>query len=92
MKKQFCVDIDPNLCKGCGVCVEFCRLRVLEMGHARGKQGYLLPVPARPEKCSGCRICELTCPDMAVQVTEAGAVDARGEVSPARLERGSDSV
>ncbi len=52
-------------CKGCGICVEFCPKRVLKMD-GRGK-----PVSQFPERCTGCRLCELRCPDFAIAVVES---------------------
>jgi 2-oxoglutarate ferredoxin oxidoreductase subunit delta len=58
------VTIFPNWCKGCGLCVEFCPVKVLEQG-----PGGRVNV-AHPEKCTACRWCELHCPDFAIFVTD----------------------
>lgn len=57
---NYSVKVDPCLCKSCGICVEFCPNRVLEMRD--------VPQPAHPEKCAGCGLCEIRCPDFAVEV------------------------
>ncbi|MFX1533006.1 MAG: ATP-binding protein [Promethearchaeota archaeon] len=49
-------------CKSCGICVEFCPRNALaqdEMGKA-----YL----AFPKKCNSCRLCELRCPELAIEL------------------------
>lgn len=59
--------INRDWCKGCGICVQFCQSRVLELD-AREKS-----VPVRQEDCICCKMCELRCPDLAVEVlTEEG--------------------
>ncbi|MCG8553555.1 MAG: 4Fe-4S binding protein [Desulfobacterales bacterium] len=54
--------IDESWCKGCGICVHFCPKKVLEMD-ANEKA-----VAVRAEDCIGCRLCELRCPDLAIQI------------------------
>lgn len=56
------VQLDLELCKACGVCIELCPDRVFD----RDKLGN--PVLARPEDCSQCLLCELHCPDFAIEV------------------------
>jgi 2-oxoglutarate ferredoxin oxidoreductase subunit delta len=56
------VRLDRELCKACGVCVELCPERVFD----RDPLGE--PVVARPYDCSQCLICELHCPDFAIEV------------------------
>ncbi len=49
-------------CKGCGICIHFCPKKVLELDK-RDKV-----VIQRPEDCVCCRMCELRCPDFAIEV------------------------
>jgi len=56
------VQLDLELCKACGICIELCPEKVFD----RDKLGD--PVLARPEDCSQCLLCELHCPDFAVEV------------------------
>jgi len=63
-KRQAQVVIFPNWCKGCGLCVEFCPATVFE----QQDDGRI--TAAHPERCTGCRWCELHCPDFAIFVTE----------------------
>jgi len=54
--------INRDWCKGCGICVYFCPKNVLELDE-KDKA-----VSARPGDCICCRLCELRCPDLAVEV------------------------
>lgn len=59
-KKQ--VVINREWCKGCGICVAFCPKKVLifdEEGKARW---------AHPDECINCGLCELRCPDLAIEL------------------------
>jgi len=54
--------INRDWCKGCGICVAFCPKSVLELDDG-GKA-----VASRPADCICCKMCELRCPDLAVEV------------------------
>ncbi len=57
MSKQ--VQTNARWCKGCGICVEFCPGKVLELIKDRVRIMH-------PEKCTKCGLCELRCPDYAI--------------------------
>lgn len=54
--------IDRNWCKGCSICVAFCPKNVLELD-TKDKV-----TAVRPEDCICCSLCELRCPDLAIEV------------------------
>jgi 2-oxoglutarate ferredoxin oxidoreductase subunit delta len=56
------VDLEIELCKACGICIELCPENVFD----RDKLGY--PVLARLDDCTQCLLCELHCPDFALEV------------------------
>ena len=61
-KRKARVEINRDLCKGCGICVAFCPKKVLDLDEQEKA------VALRPEDCNACRLCELRCPDMAVEI------------------------
>jgi 2-oxoglutarate ferredoxin oxidoreductase subunit delta len=56
------VALDLELCKVCGICIDLCPEGVFD----RDKLGY--PVVARSEDCTSCLLCEIHCPDFAIEV------------------------
>ncbi len=53
-------------CKGCGLCVEFCPMKVLALDEDAH------PVVVAPEKCTACHWCDTHCPDFAITVERIG--------------------
>ena len=63
-KKVRAIRINEEWCKQCGICVEFCPTEVLIIESAQ------IPTAIDLDNCTGCRICELRCPDYAITVEE----------------------
>lgn len=61
-KKLEELSINQDWCKGCGICVHFCPKDVLELSE-KDKV-----VAVKAEDCICCMICELRCPDLAIEV------------------------
>lgn len=55
------VTVKSEWCKGCNICVAFCPTKVLQLEKN-------ICVPADPDKCIGCMMCELRCPEFAISV------------------------
>lgn len=61
-QKLKAIVINRDWCKGCGICVHLCPKKVLELD-AKDKA-----VAVRPVDCICCRMCELRCPDLAIEI------------------------
>lgn len=62
------VQINKNWCKGCGFCVQFCPMNVLDTSGEFNAKGYHPPYVKVPENCRDCMFCELICPEFAIHV------------------------
>jgi indolepyruvate ferredoxin oxidoreductase beta subunit len=56
------LEITPQWCKSCDICVKFCPERCLRLNGERVAE------LTDPQKCTGCRVCEWLCPDFAIRV------------------------
>jgi len=57
-----------DYCKGCALCVNLCPKKVLKIGDNHNEFGNFYPVVDNLDACIVCRICELNCPDFAIDV------------------------
>ena len=73
MSKTYIVELDEALCKGraCAICQHTCPQGVFAVSDRSTAQGVWPLRVARPEACTGCRRCELFCPELAIDVREA---------------------
>jgi len=62
-KEKHKIEVYKSWCKKCGICVAFCPAGVL----AQDDSG--APYAKEPDKCTGCQLCALRCPDFAINVT-----------------------
>ncbi|HOL16680.1 MAG TPA: ferredoxin family protein [Bacillota bacterium] len=60
--------VSPELCKGCGLCIEKCPSQVLDWSTRIGIYGTPIVEPKRMERCTGCMLCQYFCPDAAIDV------------------------
>lgn len=56
------LEITPQWCKSCDICVKLCPERCLRLNEER------LVELADADRCTGCRLCEWLCPDFAIRV------------------------
>jgi 2-oxoglutarate ferredoxin oxidoreductase subunit delta len=66
---------NTDICKGCGLCVAACPLKVLALNtETVNKKGYNPVYEAVPDKCVACGSCAVMCPDSVImieRITEA---------------------
>ncbi len=70
MGKKMKVMVSEDLCKGCGICVEFCPKETLRVSSKLTRRGFYPPEKVKERECSGCKLCEMTCPDLAIWVVD----------------------
>ncbi len=64
------VNIDGEMCKGCGLCVYYCPMSVLDISDKMNRKGFSIAGVVDPDKCTQCKLCEINCPDFAIFVEE----------------------
>lgn len=62
------IRINRKWCKNCGICAAYCPQKVLAMNEKK------ILVIERQDACSGCRMCEYRCPDLAIAIETLEAV------------------
>jgi 2-oxoglutarate ferredoxin oxidoreductase subunit delta len=62
--------IDEMYCKGCGICVQYCPEKILEISDSVNRRGYYAPRVTDAARCTRCRNCDLYCPDFAIFIVE----------------------
>ncbi|MGB9660392.1 MAG: 4Fe-4S dicluster domain-containing protein [Moorellaceae bacterium] len=67
----------PELCKGCGLCIEKCPVKTIGWSKRLGVLGTPVVEPGHGEPCIACRQCQLICPDCAIWIERK--VKDRGE-------------
>ncbi len=64
------IHIIPDLCKGCGFCIEFCPRQILEKSDQLNKKGAYPPKVVDEDKCALCGFCTAICPEFAIFAVE----------------------
>jgi indolepyruvate ferredoxin oxidoreductase beta subunit len=68
--EQLDIEIVPEWCKGCDICVRICPERCLALNSEQ------VVVLIDREACTGCRLCEWLCPDFAIAVRHSYVAEA----------------
>lgn len=53
----------PQLCKGCGRCIDACPKHCITMGHEINQDSGLVPIVIDYDVCNGCGVCISACPE-----------------------------
>ena len=61
------IKINPERCKGCGLCIEVCPKNSITISSKTNNMGYFFAKPCG-DGCTGCAVCALICPDAAIEV------------------------
>ncbi|MDR3290651.1 MAG: 4Fe-4S binding protein [Methanobrevibacter sp.] len=64
------IQINPDLCKGCYICIEICPKSVYVISNVANKKDIKIPAPENEKDCITCHLCELECPDQAIYVED----------------------
>lgn len=67
------VTINAEGCKACLLCIEFCPRESLAAAETMNRRGVHPVAQVAPERCTGCRICALMCPDVCIEVYKDGS-------------------
>ena len=63
----------PELCKGCGLCIEKCPTKTLGWSEELGLYGTpAVELGHGQRSCTGCGICQTFCPDCAISIRRIG--------------------
>lgn len=63
------ITFKTDVCKGCGLCVNFCPKHLLTLSKDKINQKGHHPVEITDEKaCIGCAFCATMCPDCVIEI------------------------
>lgn len=63
------VTFKENTCKGCGLCIDACPVKIIEIDNEKlNAKGYHPAHCIDMSKCRGCAMCATMCPDVAIMV------------------------
>ncbi len=62
------VVIKKELCKACELCILYCKKSVLKSSDDLNLQGYHYAEPDDNMECTGCLVCTLVCPEVAIEI------------------------
>ena len=60
--------ISRELCKECGLCTHFCPQKVIVQSDRLNAAGYQSAEYKDNGECTGCAVCAIVCPEVAIEV------------------------
>ena len=85
------VTINTEECKGCGLCVEACPPKCLELERELNQYG-VHPAHYIGENCTGCSICFYTCPEPGAITVYRAAVPKSAETPKKDIEQNREGA
>ncbi|MTI93869.1 MAG: 4Fe-4S dicluster domain-containing protein [Firmicutes bacterium] len=73
--KKASFNLFPDLCKGCGLCIQKCPVNIIEWSKDLGVYGTPAVRTYDQDKCIACKICEDVCPDTAIYIDKVKKKD-----------------
>ncbi len=68
-KVKGCVEFDTGRCKGCGLCVTACPVKIVHLdANSINSKGYHPAQVQEMDKCIACANCATICPDLVITV------------------------
>ena len=61
-------EVDAELCKGCGLCIDACPQKCIHIGEQSNSKGYRIAEPFGEEECTSCGSCAVMCPEAAITI------------------------
>ena len=66
--KKCRVVVKSEFCKGCDLCINYCKKNVLKSSENLNRQGYHYAEVDAGTECNGCMVCTIVCPEVAIEV------------------------
>ena len=60
--------IDPDRCKGCGLCIDACPKKSIHLSEEEDLRGIRVACCDDSNECNACKFCYEVCPDVAITV------------------------
>jgi 2-oxoglutarate ferredoxin oxidoreductase subunit delta len=71
------IRIDPERCKGCSLCMEYCPGHAINLTNRLNLKGYFVADFEDKKECTGCAVCAVMCPEVAIEVYQIEKTDER---------------